>query len=145
MQYRLPARLLMIIGGLIPLSIGIMHLFLPLHGFDSVITDAMDAKVRTHFVDLSLYAIAVFLIGFAFISLITGISPINRMSFAIALVMTFIWFMRSFLEILYPVELALFGMHDLSLKIFAVSSTAAILYFFSAIFFIKYIKDRDRL
>jgi len=121
--------ILMVTGGLIPLVVGIGHLFLPRFGFEAEILAQFDPETRAHFVELALYAIASFLLAFAGLSFYFAGHMQLLTSRIFAFVMSAVWLVRAALEVMFPVEISLFGMKDLSFRIIVISLVAAVLYF----------------
>lgn len=129
------AKKLFVISGLVPLAIGIMHLGLPTWGFDSAVTGAMTPEMQDHFINLALYAIAVFLLAFSIISFFVAKLPVSRLSVLIGLVFAAVWIVRGMLEILFPVNIALYGMKGMSHAITVVSFLTGMSYVFASYLF----------
>lgn len=121
-------RLFLWLGGSVPFIIGVAHLFLPTWGFDPKVIGEFPPEVRAHFVDLSLYAIASFLLAFAALSFYFAMATITRATFVFNIIMFFVWGIRTILEILFPVELALFGVANPSVQILVVTTLTSVFY-----------------
>lgn len=120
--------LFLFFGGLIPFAIGVAHLFLPSYGFDRSVLDGFSAEIRNHFVYLSLYAIASFLLCFGFFSFYMSFRPVSEATAVFNLLMVLVWGTRTLLEVLYPVELALFQVQNPTGNILFTTSLATSLY-----------------
>lgn len=131
------ARLFLVLAGLVPLAVGIMHLFLPSFGFDDAVLAQFTPASRSHFVDLALYAIAVFLLAFAFLTFYFAARVESSGAIVFSVVQSVVWVLRSILEVIFPVEIALFGMTGLSPRILGVSIAAALLYAVSVYFAVR--------
>lgn len=69
MNHKVGIRVLMSVGALFTGLIGFGHIFMPDYGYQSVVFENMASPVRDHFYFLGTYAVCLFLLSFAVLSL----------------------------------------------------------------------------
>ncbi|MBX2801746.1 MAG: hypothetical protein KTR31_28970 [Myxococcales bacterium] len=120
------------LAGCVVLSIGAAHLVMPTWGYDSEVVGALAPEVKAHFHDLGTYAIGVFLIAFGALSLAFSRRPSAEGALFCA-VMVAVWSIRLLLELLFPVELALFRVPAPHAPLLGVVGTLCVLYALAAV------------
>jgi hypothetical protein len=105
-------RLALRCAGLMVLAIGLSHFFMPGFGYDPQDLLAVPKQQRAHFVYLGTYAIGLFLVCFAILTLVAGKTrPTLQMTIFLGL-MTLVWGARFGLELVYPVNIPLFFLEN---------------------------------
>lgn len=115
-------------GGLVSSIIGVAHFFMPLYAFDPSVLMQMDGLVKDHFVYLAIYMLGSFLLGMGLLSLYFATSVITSQILAFILLQTFLWWVRVLLEVLFPVNVSLFGVPNPTEFILPVVVVTAIAY-----------------
>jgi len=101
-------RVAIVGAGLMVLAIGIAHFFMPAFGYAGEDLSSVPQVQREHFVYLGTYAIGLFLVSFAILTIMAGkVRPTLQMTVFLGL-MTIVWGGRLVLELLFPVTLPLF-------------------------------------
>ena len=99
-------------GGVLTASIGIGHIFMPDYGYDGYIAHGMPQLVRDHFYYLGTYAICLFLLSFAGLSLYFSRFSYPKATAIVATVFSMFWVLRALLEVRFPVSLRIFFLQN---------------------------------
>ncbi len=108
MRLQVLPRLAVFLSGVLVLAIGLAHFVMPVLGYDGRDLEAIPEAQREHFVYLGTYAIGLFLVCFALLTLHAGIRGPEGQSAVFLGLMSLVWGGRLVLEFLYPVSLPLF-------------------------------------
>lgn len=121
------------IGGLFTALIGIGHIFMPTLGYDNAVAATMTQDIRDHFYYMGTYAICVFLLSFAFLSLYFSSLRYPYASLVVCSVLAVFWISRAVFELLYPVELRIFFLEQPHNVLMPVTLFIALIYSVSAL------------
>lgn len=105
-------RMAILVAGFMVLAIGIAHFFMPDFGYAGEDLNSVPQAQREHFVYLGTYAIGLFLVSLAVLTILAGkVRPTLQMTVFLGL-MTAVWGGRLVLELLFPVTLPLFFLNN---------------------------------
>lgn len=116
------------IAGAMVLAIGLAHIAMPTHGYAPSVAAGLSAQEKAHFYDLATYAIASFLIAFGGMSLFLSYRRASLEAAAFSGLMLLVWAVRLGLELLYPVDFALFFVTEPHLGLIGALTALVILY-----------------
>ena len=110
-----------VMSGLCICVIGLAHLLFPNHGYGREVRAffCQNAEIADHFYYLATYALCSFLLFIGALTLIVGSlgDQYTGIVRAYCLLSVLLWSTRLALELVYPVEVKLFGMDNLSMKL----------------------------
>ncbi len=95
-------------SGLIVLAVGLAHFAMPTLGYAPEVIAAVPEDQRDHFVYLGTYAIGMFLVSFAIMTLLVDPTHTDGLHRIFLGLMVMVWGTRIVLELIYPVKLSLF-------------------------------------
>lgn len=104
----------MFIGGVVMLGVGIGHVFLPIFGYTPSVVDQLESELANHFYFLTTYSLCAFFMIQGGLSLWLARRPASTVARQVAAVLMFWWWWRLVLEMQYPVEIAIFGIGELT-------------------------------
>lgn len=104
----------MFIGGVVMPGVGIGHLFLPVFGYAPSVVEQLEPELVNHFYFLTTYSLCAFFMTQGGLSLWLARRPASTVARQVAAVLMFWWWWRLVLEIQYPVEIAVFGIGELT-------------------------------
>lgn len=135
----------LLLGGVITITIGIAHVFMPTFGYDSQIPNAMEANISDHFYYLATYAICGFLLALGLISVYFSKLKSVKDSFVVSVLLTILWISRSVLEYFYPVEVSLFFLKSPHNVLFATILFISFLYLVGTLSFFGVNKSQKKV
>gem|GEM_PF-5587664 len=103
----------MFIGGMVMLGVGIGHVFLPVFGYAPSVVEKLEPTLANHFYFLTTYSLCAFFMTQRGLSLWLARRPASTVARQVAAVLIF-WWWRLVLEMQYPVEIAIFGIGELT-------------------------------
>jgi hypothetical protein len=106
---------------------------MPSIGYDSSLSLAVAPAVREHFYYLGTYAIYVFLLSLAFLSIYFSRFEYPLASLVVGSILAVLWVTRAILEFIFPVEFKIFFLQTPHSVLLAVIVFLAFIYSISAI------------